>query len=182
MPQTMRVATMGGKTGTGKTGTVPSFPERDNKTGATGQLFKDLSGIVGEERAAELVELSLQSREGGYDEEKKRKLYTDVYTELSKAAATSAPLSGDKGAYMDTAMQKARDDAATISGFDPYQGGGRPTGGGLLDQGAAAGETGRQSSAPPMPTDPKDRKPGMTYTIPDGRRVVWDGKGAKLAR
>ena len=49
MPQTMRVATMGGKTGT-----VPSFPERDNKTGATGQLFKDLSGIVGEERAAEL--------------------------------------------------------------------------------------------------------------------------------
>ena len=75
-----------------------------------------------------------------------------------------------------------RDDAATISGFDPYQGGGRPTGGGLLDQGTAAGETGRQSSAPPMPTDPKDRKPGMTYTIPDGRRVVWDGKGAKLAR
>ena len=52
----------------------------------------------------------------------------------------------------------------------------------LLVERAAAGETGRQSSAPPMPTDPKDRKPGMTYTIPDGRRVVWDGKGAKLAR
>ena len=145
-------------------------------------MFKDLSGIVGEERAAELVELSLQSKEGGYDEEKKRKLYTDVYTELSKAAATSAPLSGDKGAYMDTAMQKARDDAATISGFDPYQGGGRPTGGGLLDQGTAAGETGKQAQPPMIPRDPAQRQAGVVYRDAMGRPVVWDGKGIKLAR
>lgn len=34
------------------------------------------------------------------------------------------------------------------------------------------------TAANPMPTDKSQRKKDVTYTLPDGRRVMWDGTGA----